>query len=188
MSEPNALSLPWLTDQLRPRALVERLVGPPRRYAKADAPLRDRVADLLVSAGKPVYAILRHQRQPWAITKAQLRRFDENTVGHALAAFLDRHGFELIPRAEFHDVFHVLFGLETSMREETSLQFVVIGNGKWSLPNVASSAVAWVLYPENWTCYRDAFLRGKRARTFHDMPLERLLAEDLESVRARLGL
>ncbi|MEQ9499259.1 MAG: hypothetical protein RIT81_20415 [Deltaproteobacteria bacterium] len=74
------------------------------------------------------------------------------------------------------------------MREETSLQFVVIGNGKWSLPNVASSAVAWALYPENWAHDRDAFLRGKRARTFYDLPLETLLAEDLETVRARLGL
>lgn len=150
--------------------------------------LRDRVANTLVAAGKPVYTLMRFRRKPWPLTKEDLQNYASGTLGHDLYCFLEMHHFELMPRAEFHDIFHVLLQMSTNMRDETSIQFVVIGNGKWSLPNLVSSGVALVFYPEHWSTYRKAYQRGKSARTFYDAPFLQLLEQPTTELRAHFGL
>lgn len=152
------------------------------------ASLRDAIANKLVSFGKPIYKILRYRRKAWEVQQGSLKDYPLNSLGHELYSFLKRNEFQLMPRAEFHDVFHVLFNYGISMREETAIQFVVLGNGKWSLPNVISSSVAIVFYPEYWGDYKKAYLYGKKAAHFYHLDFENLLNQDLVELRKSLKL
>ena len=147
------------------------------------ASFRDQVANSLVKLGKPIYAIMRIRRKPWQEDVTSLATYPENSLGNDLSQFLARNEFELMPRAEFHDVYHVLFEYGTSMREETAIQFVVIGNGRWSLPNLVSSVVAIVFYPEHWSFYKESYVKGKLARRFYDIDFHEHLSNDTNSLR-----
>lgn len=149
---------------------------------------RDSIANTLVSMGKPVYQILRYRRKPWNLNVEELHKHPENSLEKELASFLKENQFELMPRAEFHDVYHVLFGYGTTMREETSIQFIVIGNGHWSLPNLVSSGVALVFYPENWGEYRKAYQKGIAAKQFHHQDFRELLDENVAELKERFKL
>jgi len=128
---------------------------------------------------------MRIRRKPWPEDVTSLAAYPENSLGKDLSRFLAQNEFELMPRAEFHDVYHVLFEYGTSMREETAIQFVVIGNGRWSLPNLISSAVALVFYPEHWSFYKESYVRGKLTRRFYDVDFQEYLSNDTTSLRKK---
>lgn len=152
------------------------------------ASFRDSVAKRLVAIGKLIHTIMRYRRMPWNISKEELSEYPENSLGKQLYRFLDQNEFELMPRIEFHDVHHVLFQLGTTMREETNIQFVVIGNGKRSLPNLIASVVCIVFYPEYWNEFRKAYQRGRNANKFHDLNFIELLNRDLDELQRELNL
>ncbi len=80
-----------------------------------------------------------------------------------------------MPSAEFHDVYHVLFGFATTMKEETCIQFIPMGNGRCTTPYVVTNAVSVVFYSENWWLYYRAFMIGRSANRFHDIDFEPML-------------
>ena len=88
-----------------------------------------------------------------------------------------------LPRAEFHDVYHVLFEYGTNIRDEAMIQFVPLGNGRRSLPYVACTIVSAVFYPEFWGSFYEAFMRGRQANTFHNWDFEPLLTLPTAEVR-----
>lgn len=149
---------------------------------------RDSVANKLVAIGKPIHTIMRYRRKPWNISKKELSEYPENSLGQQLYQFLEQNEFELMPRIEFHDVYHVLFQLGTTMREETNIQFVVIGNGKRSLPNLIATVVCVVFYPEYWNEFRKAYQRGRNAKKFYDLKFIELLDRDLDELQGELNL
>ncbi len=150
------------------------------------ASVREFIANSLVKSLKPVYLYLRKNRKPWNITMEELEKMGNGTLGNDLYNFLHSHGLEIMPRIEFHDVYHVLFEYETDMKSETMIQFVPIGNGRISLPFLISTFVSAVFYPENWNEYYLAYLRGKKAIQFHDWNFESLLAENTEELRKQI--
>lgn len=137
--------------------------------------IRAAVAWKIIEAMKPLYFLLRKNKKPWTITIDELRSMDNGTLGKDLYLFLVRHNFRLIPKAEFHDVYHVLFDLDTDVRDEACVQFIPLGNGRRSLPYVSSTLVAAIFYPEYWADFYRAYMRGKNARTFHNWKFEEML-------------
>lgn len=112
--------------------------------------IRAIVANSFVQIGYPIYALMRIRRKPWTYTVEDYLNFTEGSLGHDIGKFLKDNGFSPLARAEFHDVYHILFQLNTTMKDETTIQFIVMGNGKLSAPNILSSLVALVFYPEYW--------------------------------------
>ncbi len=145
--------------------------------------IREQVAMLLVNSMKPFYFALRSHRKIWRITQADLAQMPEGSLGRDLYAFLHNNGLKLMPRAEFHDVYHVLFGFGTTMREETTIQFISMGNGRYSIPHMATNMVSLAFYPEHWGDYYKAFQMGRRANTFHDWDFEPMLCLKTTDVR-----
>ncbi len=137
--------------------------------------LRERLAGLIVNFSKPIYFLLRWKRKAWKVTQEELSAYPENSLGKDLSNFLTTNNIQLMPKAEFHDVYHVLLGYSTSMREETCIQFVSMGNGKYSLPHLAANFTSLLFYPEYWGDFKQAFLRGRKAARFHDLDFENLL-------------
>jgi ubiquinone biosynthesis protein Coq4 len=144
---------------------------------------RDWLSQRLVSMGKPVYMLLRIRRKPWGITMNELHTMPEGTLGNDLAKFLEANDLQLMPKAEFHDVYHVLFQFNTTMRDETCLQFVPLGNGKRSLPYIISTLVATVFYPEHWEYFFTAYQKGRQASKFHHINFKDYLETSTAEVR-----
>jgi hypothetical protein len=132
---------------------------------------------------KPLYFFMRRNRKAWAITMEDLQQMPNGTLGKDLALFLIRHNLQIMPKAEFHDVYHVLFGYETNIRDEACIQFVPLGNGRYSLPYVACTFISAAFYPEYWEDFYAAYSRGRRANHFHDWDFEPLLMVKTEVVR-----
>ncbi|MEX0965889.1 MAG: Coq4 family protein [Bacteroidia bacterium] len=107
----------------------------------------------------------------------------EGTLGRDVGIFLKRHNLEVIPMAEFHDVYHVLFNYGTTIKDEACIQFVPLGNGRWSLPYVACTFVSAAFYPEYWKDFYRAFCTGKNANKFHDWDFQELLGAETEKIR-----
>lgn len=156
------------------------------KTSSSRASVREFIANSMVKSLKPVYLFLRRNRKPWNISMERLKLMNEGTLGKDLYLFLHSHGLEIMPRAEFHDVYHVLFEYETDMKSETMIQFVPMGNGRVSLPFIASTFVSALFYPENWNEYYLAYLKGKKAVKFHDWDFEKLLDRNTVELRKEI--
>ena len=156
------------------------------QVAAAHRPLRERIAEGIVSTMKPVYFLLRQNRRTWSTTYHDLAAMPPGTLGNDLARFLHSNGLALMPRAEFHDVYHVLFGYGTTMKEETCIQFIPFGNGRYTVPHIVTNSVALVFYPELWGDFYRAFVRGRKANKFHDWDFEPMLMMKTEDVRGMI--
>ncbi len=137
--------------------------------------IREQIAGRIVNFSKPIYFLLRYKRKAWKVTQAELATYPQNSLGKDLSEFLTANNLQLMPKAEFHDVYHVLLGFGTTMREETCIQFVSMGNGNYSLPHLAANFTSLLFYPEHWGDFKDAFMRGRKAARFYDLDFENLL-------------
>lgn len=148
--------------------------------------IREALAWKIVNTLKPVYFFLRRQRKPWSITVEQMGAMPEGSLGRDVYLFLEENNLALMPRAEFHDVHHVLFGYGTNIKDETLVQFVPLGNGKVSLPYLASTIVSILFYPEYWDDFYKAFQRGRKATTFYNWDFESLLTQPTSEIRYQI--
>ena len=132
--------------------------------------------------------IFKGKKVPWGETKNSLARFSKGSIGHEMSLFLSRHGFEVNPKMESHDVFHVITGYGTQMHEEAAMQFFLIGNGKQSKLARISAFVGFVLFPEYWKLYRSAYRRGKNTRHFSSWEFRELLFVEVNAFRKEIEL
>ncbi|MES2703634.1 MAG: hypothetical protein V4649_13410 [Bacteroidota bacterium] len=145
--------------------------------------LRERLAWKIAYGLRPLYFAMRKHRKAWGVTYDDLALMPEGTLGNDLAKFLYTHQLAMMPRAEFHDVYHVLFNYGTNIRDESCIQFVPVGNGRRTLPYLVCIAVTMAFYPEYWGDFYKAYQTGRRANKFHDWDFEPMLCLKTEEVR-----
>jgi ubiquinone biosynthesis protein Coq4 len=124
----------------------------------------------------------------WNLTTADLLKFPERSVGKALGEFLKKNKLEPLPRAESHDVYHLLFDYSTSFKDEVGLQFFLWGNGKTSLASIGTSIGAWCIFPTQWNYLKTSFKRGKNCVDISKLDTKALLYEDLSKIKSSLFL
>lgn len=135
---------------------------------------------------KPLYMYMRRHREPWGVTMQDLEQMPVGSLGHDMYRFLKRNRLDVMPRAEFHDVYHVLFEYGTDIRSETLVQFVPLGNGRVSLPYLACTCVSALFYPEFWGDFYHAFHRGRQAKRFHDWNFKSRLEVQTTALRKEI--
>ena len=145
--------------------------------------LREQLSWKLAFGLKPLYLFLRRNRKAWDVNMESLEQMPPKSLGNDLFLFLTEHNLILMPKIEFHDVYHVLFELDTDIKSETLLQFIPLGNGRRSLPFIASTLVSALFYPEHWNDFYSAFKRGQNAITFHNWDFEALLTRNTDVIR-----
>ena len=147
--------------------------------------LRARLMLQLVQIAYSVYRrFYKRGKRAWQQSRAELRRRPAGSLGRSLAAFLDAGGFELMPRFEDHDVFHVLLGYGPDLPAEACLQYCLLGNGKRSVNVYGTVLLAALVFPEHWGAFRRAYERGRRARPFTHWDFEYLLNEPVVRLRS----
>ncbi|MFC7358319.1 hypothetical protein ACFQO1_11520 [Jejudonia soesokkakensis] len=123
------------------------------------------------------------RKRPWNISRQQLLQMPKNTVGYALGKFLDSQGFELIPKVERHDAYHLLTGFSTSVEDEIALQYLCFGNGKRTPYLLGVLLLGTLLLPDYLSYYRKAFSIGKASNSFHHYEYKKVLSWDYGNFR-----
>ena len=112
---------------------------------------------------------------PWSVTKQDLLAYPVPSLGSHLGVFLERNGFELIPKVEQHDVFHMLTGYGTKVEDEIALQYLCLGNGKRSLYLIGAITLGTLILPEYIHYYYQSYQKGRRANPFYHYDYQNLL-------------
>eukprot|EP00353_Schmidingerella_taraikaensis_P012094 CAMPEP_0185590812 /NCGR_PEP_ID=MMETSP0434-20130131/62164_1 /TAXON_ID=626734 ORGANISM="Favella taraikaensis, Strain Fe Narragansett Bay" /NCGR_SAMPLE_ID=MMETSP0434 /ASSEMBLY_ACC=CAM_ASM_000379 /LENGTH=105 /DNA_ID=CAMNT_0028215309 /DNA_START=71 /DNA_END=385 /DNA_ORIENTATION=- len=94
-----------------------------------------------------------------------LRRYDQGTLGKAIADCLDDKGLKLVPGFESHDLKHVLLDYKMDPIGEIRLQAFMVGNGNISLPSLAILIYGVILLPSQWRILRTDYRKGKSTQS-----------------------
>lgn len=135
-----------------------------------------------------LYTTLFKRSPAWNLKREDLLKYPANSLGHHLGAFLEKHGFELIPKVEQHDIYHLLTGYGTSVEEEIALQYLCLGNGKSSLYLFGSIVIGTLILPEYFKLYREAYQKGQGLASFHHFKYRTMLEVDFTSFQQMIVL
>lgn len=136
----------------------------------------------LFNFSQKIYIRCFKRTHPWEITTAELLDYPRNSFGWHLGSFLQRNGFELIPKVESHDALHVISGYGTTVEDEIALQFLSFGNGKRSLYLFGVMLLGILLLPEYLSYYINSYKKGKQLTPFYHWDFKALLIHDFEAL------
>ncbi|MBI3518746.1 MAG: hypothetical protein HY062_05250 [Bacteroidetes bacterium] len=140
----------------------------------------------LLEKGVPIHAKLNAHRIAWNLSSDDFLKFSEGSLGNAMGQFYKSQHFEPIPKAERHDVFHVLLGYSTNVIDEAAMQFFLWGNGKPSFFTVGTCLITTIIFPNHFREFKTAFQKGKQATAIRDWNFKHLLNEDLQILKNRV--
>lgn len=140
--------------------------------------------EILYEWSKKPYQKFLKRSEPWPVTLPDLMQYPNTSLGFHLACFILKHNFDIQPKLEDHDVFHVLTGTGVSVPEEISMQYYLWGNGKRSVYQVAVILLGTLLFPDYHKLFSGAYKKGKRAHTFHQLNFLKLLNQPLSTIKA----
>jgi len=123
------------------------------------------------------------KKEAWGITTAQLLEMPSYSFGFHLGQLLDKNNFELIPKVERHEAYHLITGYSTSVADEIALQYCCFGNGKRTPYLLGVLLIGTILLPDYFSSYIKAFQIGKSANSFHHFDYKKLLSVDFENFR-----
>lgn len=127
--------------------------------------------------------VMKKNTAPWKVSKKELLEMNTSTLGYHLGLFLTKNNFELIPKAERHDCFHVFTNYSPSIENEIGLQYLRFGNGARNIFTIGAVVFGMVLLPEYYEHYIESFLIGKKAMNFQKLDFKEHLNTSLESLR-----
>jgi len=133
-----------------------------------------------------IYTTLFKNHESWKITKSELLKLPEPTFGRHLGEFLKRHNFDLIPKVERHDCYHVLCGYSIKVEDEIALQCLCYGNGKRSPYLYGAIILGVAILPDYYKYYYKSFKIGKAANAFHHFDYQELLTTSISDFRAAM--
>jgi len=144
--------------------------------------MRRKLIIWLFEKSEKIYTAFKKKKK-WDVTRKELLTYPIETLGFQLGAFLTKNNFELIPKVERHDAYHVLTGYGTEVQDEIALQYLCFGNGKRSLYLFGVIAIGTILLPEYLSYYIKSYTLGKNCNPFHQFEYLHLLNYSLEELR-----
>lgn len=129
--------------------------------------------------------LFKRKKESWGMTKERLNDYPEGTLGKALGNFYAKNGFDIMPKLENHDVFHVITETGTEIQDEIAMQYLLYGNGKRSVYMFSMIIIGTMVYPEFIYYYRSHFQKGKSKLTFFNVDFKPLLGMKVDEVKAK---
>ncbi|GAB5564101.1 MAG: hypothetical protein Wins2KO_11640 [Winogradskyella sp.] len=145
--------------------------------------LRKQLIVWLFEHSQHLYTSLFKSNTSWHITKSDLLEFPKDSFGKHLGNFLNDNNFELIPKVERHDCYHVLCGYGTEVEDEIALQCLCYGNGKRSPYLYGAMILGVAILPDYYDYYYKSYKIGKQAHPFHHFDYKTLLNVSIEDLR-----
>mgnify|MGYP003624736602 CR=1 FL=1 len=137
----------------------------------------------LYEISKKPYQKYIKKNKPWEISAEDLLKYPNHTLGFHLSCFLLKNSFELQPKLESHDVYHVLTNTGVSVTEEINMQYYFLGNGKHSLYMFTVIGIGTLLYPNHFKNFKHAYHRGNKSLKFHQIDFSKLLHLPIQRIR-----
>lgn len=150
---------------------------------QSETSIRARVILWLLEKGAPLHAKLNTARVAWNLNSDELLAYKQGSLGHTLGAFYKKEKFEPIPKAERHDVFHVLLGYSTKVLDEAAMQFFLLGNGKPSFFTVGTCIITLLLYPLKSRFFLKAYQKGQQSTSIRYWNFKALLHADTRELQ-----
>ena len=144
---------------------------------------REKLVLWMLEKSAPLHYHFCSKRKTWNLNSDDLLNFPKGTLGNELGLFYKSQNFEPIPKAERHDVFHVLLDYTTGVIDEAAMQFFLLGNGKISVFTFGTAIISTIFFPTKWSLYKKAFIKGKTATDISKWNFKDLLSEDLEKLK-----
>ncbi|WP_438710058.1 hypothetical protein ACSTS3_12260 [Aquimarina muelleri] len=141
--------------------------------------MRAFILETIYNWSKKPYQKWFKKQAPWDISVKALIQFPKESLGFHLGCFLLMYDFSPQPKLENHDVFHVLTNTGISVPEEISMQYYLLGNGKRTLYLIFVIFLGTLLYPDKINLFKNAYLKGKAAYTFHHLDYKKLLHQPI---------
>ncbi|WP_452219855.1 hypothetical protein [Lacinutrix salivirga] len=145
--------------------------------------LRKQLINWLFEVSSKLYTQLFKNHEPWGISKKELLSYSKTTFGYHLGVFLETNNFELIPKVERHDCYHVLTGYCTKVEDEIALQYLSLGNGKRSPYLFGAVILGTILLPDYLGYYIKSYHIGRQANTFHSLDFKPLLKINMKDFK-----
>lgn len=150
--------------------------------------LRKKLIVFLFDKSQRIYTKLFKKHDCWKTTKKDLLQFPPKSFGKHLGMFLDKHGFELIPKVERHDAYHTLTEYGINVEDEIALQYLCFGNGKRSPYLYGAILLGSIILPDYLPYYIKSFKKGRKAFSFHQYDYSTLLHIPIEDLRAMFSI
>ena len=148
---------------------------------------REKLALYLVEFTKPIYVkYFKKNKKAWQQNSKTLKNFPPKTLGNSLGLFLEKEGFELLPKLEDHDVLHVLLDYKTTIEGEIKMQFFLLGNRKRSLYALFTAIIGTLLVPESYSAFVKEFRKGQKCLTISKWDFEHLLSEPIDMLQKQI--
>ena len=125
---------------------------------------------------------------PWNINPDELIRYDEQSLGFHYGNFIQMNNFQMQPKLEDHDVFHVLTNIGTTVSEEIAMQYFLLGNGKKSLYLVLVILSGTAFYPTHLERFYECYQKGKNAHRLYDLEFQKLLLQPISVLKQTLNI
>lgn len=145
--------------------------------------MRAIILETVYEWGKRPYRKFLKRNSAWNILVTELLQYPNTSLGFHLACFLLKHSFEVQPKLENHDVYHVLTETGISVPEEISMQYYLLGNGKRSLYLFMVVLLGTLMYPDQWRLFLGAYRRGRAALVFHQLDFSKLLQQPIAKIK-----
>jgi ubiquinone biosynthesis protein Coq4 len=153
---------------------------------QSEKTMRAKAVLWLLEKGVPIHAQLNKSRIAWNLTSNDLLNYEKGTLGNTLGCFYKKEKFEPIPKAERHDVFHVLLGYSTNVMDEAAMQFFLWGNGKPSFFTVGSCLIIVPLFPMKFNYFIQAYQKGKQCTSIRHWDFKVLLNENINDLQNKI--
>ena len=141
----------------------------------------------LYDRSSKVYAkVFKRHKRAWGLSIYDFLNYPNNSLGYAMGQFYVTKGFDIMPKLENHDAFHVITQTNTEIHDEISMQYLLMGNGKRSLYMYAMILIGTLIYPEFIRYYIFSFRKGKSLSIFHDLEFKDYLSQPLVEIQYSL--
>lgn len=148
---------------------------------------REKLCAWMFEVTKGPYAkFFKKKKEGWGLNSMALLTYPAGTLGNEVGHFLRSNQFELIPKLESHDVYHVITGMTTSVKDEVGMQFLLLGNGKRSLYLFSTIGICIFLLPEYFKYFIKCYKKGKQYLPIFNLDLKNELNSQLAHLRWRL--
>ena len=149
--------------------------------------LRERLILLLFDYSKNIYRLtIKRKQKAWPLTIEKLLQFPKGSLGKDLGLFLRVQGFELEPKFEKHDIYHIITDYPTTVIGEICLGVFNVANGKRSIYTVGVALLGVLIMLEEYETFAQAYQRGKNARSYANWKFEHLLNENTEELKKHI--
>jgi hypothetical protein len=148
--------------------------------------IREFVLLQFFSAIGPLHEKLYKRRPNWGWSTAKLLEMPKDSLGNSIGLFLQKDNLEPIPKAERHDVFHVLLQYGTAVNHEAGMQFCIFGAGKKSLSVLATIFLSLIFLPEHWKYFYKQYKLGRQYWKFYNLPFQYLLNCNINYLRSTI--